>query len=115
MYLCVWLGGTDAKLEGVGKYLLVSSKWWRRLFCVAMTEYSRLGVFRVQMAGGLVSKVILMAPESRLRDTTVSVKTVVKSSAKSQVCPATAFLGAEAERDVVGWSSGCALWRRCAL
>lgn len=38
------------------------------------------------MVGCFVSKVILMAPESRLRDTTVSVKTVVKSLAKSTVC-----------------------------
>lgn len=49
------------------------------------------------MAGCFVSKVILMAPESRLRDTTVSVKTVVKSLAKSTVCLATEFRGAEAE------------------
>lgn len=107
MYLCVWLGGTDANLKGVGKYLLVFAKCCHGLFCVVMTEYSRLGAFRGQMAGCFLSKVtlFLMAPESRLQDTIASVKTVV-SSGKSKLCLATAFGGAKAERDAV-------LCRRC--
>lgn len=40
MYLCTWLGGTGAKLKGVGKCALVFLKCWRNLFCVVMTEYS---------------------------------------------------------------------------
>lgn len=60
MYLCIWLGGTDAKLKGVGKEELVFVKCWHGLFCFVMTEYSWLGTFGGQMAGCFVSKVTLV-------------------------------------------------------